>query len=237
MVGLASRQGMSQKLGWPGEVRIALAKTRPESRSVCESPVLQTQDLSEEGAKECKTMSQRVIRAATFWVTTWPPVGLPHAWRGMGVCAWPCVYIYAHTLSRHHQLRWVKISLTFHLSYVAGLTWLTAYSSSPRRNAFQERWSSACLMVCQGPWDLLTIRLSLSSGAMCFQALCECPVRSDAMPKAEHWPLRQSPPGASSLFQKPPIICFSCCRLHHISSYGDNYRKGSSPPLPSVIYY
>ena len=95
---MASRLGMPQRLGWPGEPRKALGKARPERGSVCDSPVLQTQDLSEEGAEECKTVSQQVIHAATFWDTTWPPVGLPHVWGDVGVCVCVavCLYLYPH---------------------------------------------------------------------------------------------------------------------------------------------
>lgn len=65
MARLASRTGTNQRLGWPGELRIALGKTRPERGSVCESPTLHTQDPSAEGAEECKTVCQQVISAAT----------------------------------------------------------------------------------------------------------------------------------------------------------------------------
>lgn len=57
---------MTQRLGQPGELRIALGKTRPERRSVCESPILHTQGPSAEEAEECKTVRQRVISAATL---------------------------------------------------------------------------------------------------------------------------------------------------------------------------
>lgn len=63
-IGLQTRDGPDTEV--PGGLRVALGKTRPERGSVCESPVLQTQDLSQEGAKECKTVSQLVISAATF---------------------------------------------------------------------------------------------------------------------------------------------------------------------------
>lgn len=66
MAKLASRTGMTQRLGRPGELRIALGKTRPERRSVCESPILHTQGPSAEEAEECKTVRQWVISAATF---------------------------------------------------------------------------------------------------------------------------------------------------------------------------
>lgn len=218
MAGLASRPGVSQRLGWPGDLKITLGNTRAKRGSVCESPILQTQ-------------SCRRSWGIYNWVSGYlhgcflshhlAPVDLLSWVRAVG-CARRCLYLH-HTLSGLHQLRWLRTPLTFH------------YALSPHCPVMLP-WLTACHLAHRGETQPAP---GVSGQELCFLA---SPVRYQQLhfcltgstlvrwgpgPRLSRTPYPK-PYHRSSSQSLPPLAFFPSQTPCFYQLIGDNCKKGIS---------